>query len=202
MWRCIFWHMLLKLHCGGHSNLKIKFAKANKITNLAKSIEETELNSSSFVLFILGDNHCYSYKTMTSSSSMHSSNSDKLGFFFFSTRWGIRTPQISSILIRIGVDFQGTSRLRWEDVVNLFQIEVVKGTGTKVMLLRCCGWEDGMVFLLELGWWFLRFRWAAASAFFRLPAFSVVFGFPSRDSSSTNPFVLTRWSSLSLWGAD
>ena len=28
------------------------------------------------------------------------------------------------------------------------------------------------------------------------------FDFPSRDSSSTNPFVLTRWSSLSLWGAD
>ena len=80
MYWCIFWHMLLKLHCGGHSNLKIKFAKANKIANLAKSIEETELNSSSFVLFILGDNHCYSYKTMTSSSSMHSSNSDKLGY--------------------------------------------------------------------------------------------------------------------------
>ena len=34
---------------------------------------------------------------------------------------------------------------------NLFQIEVVKGTVIKVMLLRCCGWEDGMVFLLELG---------------------------------------------------
>ena len=31
---------------------------------------------------------------------------------FFSARWGIRTPQISSILIRIGVDFQGTRWLR------------------------------------------------------------------------------------------
>ena len=30
--------------------------------------------------------------------------------------------------------------------------------------------------------------------------FSVVFGFPSRDSSSTNPFVLTRWSSLLCGG--
>ena len=109
---------------------------------------------------------------------------------FFSARWGIRTPQISSILIRIGVDFQGTSRLRWEDVVNLFQIEVVKGTGTKVMLLRCCGWEDGMVFLLELGWWFLRFRWIAASACFWLPGLPG-FDFPSQDSLSTNPFVLT-----------
>ena len=37
-------------------------------------------------------------------------------------------------------------------------------------------------------------------AFLATCLFSVVFGFPSRDSSSTNPFVLTRWSSLLCGG--
>ena len=98
MWRCIFWHMLLELHCGGHSNLKIKFAKANKIANLAKSIEETEFNSSSFVLFILGDNHCYSYKTMTFSSSMHSS-SDNWAIFVEQSANIQASPNVSTTLL-------------------------------------------------------------------------------------------------------
>ena len=98
LWWCFFWHMLLKLHCWGHSNLKIKFAKANKIANLAKSIEETEFNSSSFVLFILGDNHCYSYKTMTSSSSMHSS-SDNWAIFVEQSANIQASPNVSTTLL-------------------------------------------------------------------------------------------------------